>query len=235
MRRVVFVSLLLALVFASRDTTVRASQGPVPVAALERFFALETPRLTQYRALRHLEAANPRSGKTAWMDVWTEADSSGFRHKIVDSGGSGYIQSKVFAQVLETERTMWASGAPERAGFNPENYHFEAGSAEDGLARVAVRPRRQDVLLVEGTIFLDPNDGDLVRVQGMLSKAPSIWTRRVQITRRYQRIAGVRLPVSFETVASVLIAGTSNFRMTWQYTSVNDVPVGNPDPAPSGH
>ena len=35
--------------------------------------------------------------KTAWMDVWTEADGDGgFTYTVVAEGGSGYIRSKVF-------------------------------------------------------------------------------------------------------------------------------------------
>ena len=59
----------------------------------------------------------------------------------------------------------------------------------------------------------------------MLSKTPSFWTRKVEIVRRYDRIAGVRVPVSFESVASVLLAGKASFTMSYEYHSVNGVEV----------
>jgi hypothetical protein len=58
-------------------------------------------------------------------------------------------------------------------------------------------------------------------MEGLLSKAPSFWTRHVQITRWYDRFAGVRMPTALESVANVRIAGTSTFRMTYEYESVN--------------
>ena len=64
--------------------------------------------------------------------------------------------------------------------------------------------------------------------------APSFWTRRVEIVRRYERIAGVRVPVSIESVASVLIAGRSTFKMTYQYETINGQHVGDPRPQQSG-
>src|SRR5436190_448989 len=200
-------------------------------AILQRFFAIDDPTPQSYRALRHLEAENGRFDSTAWMDVWTEADASGFRYQIVAEEGSDSIRTRVFRETLKSERGMWASGAPDHAGFTSENYVFEdRGSRADGLAWLIVKPRRKDVLLVDGSIFLDPHDGDLVRLEGRLSKSPSFWARHVDIVRRYRRIAGVRMPVSLESVASVLIAGTSTFRMTYEYETVNGRRIGDPQP-----
>jgi hypothetical protein len=196
---------------------------------LQRFFAIDDPNPTSYRALRHLEAENGHFDSSAWMDVWTEADKSGFRYHIVGEDGSDYIRDHVFRETLKSESDMWASGAPDRAGFTPDNYVFEdRGPCADGLTSLIVKPRRKDVLLVDGSIFLDPHDGDLVRLEGRLSKSPSFWARRIDIIRSYRRFAGVRMPVRLESVASVLIAGKSTFRMTYDYESVNGERVGQP-------
>jgi hypothetical protein len=85
-------------------------------------------------------------------------------------------------------------------------------------------------LLVDGSIFLNPDDGDLVRMEGRLSKAPSFWARRVEIVRWYQRIAGFRMPAALESVAYVMIAGPSTFKMTYEYESINGHRVGSPQP-----
>ena len=189
-----------------------------------------------YRALRHLEAHSDHFDAHGWMDVWTEADSvGGFRYDIVAQGGSGYIRSHVLLKALETEEQMWRSGQPERAALTPQNYVFEDRGARENdgtLASFAVKARRRDVLLIDGSIFLRPDDGELMRVEGRLTKTPSFWTRRVDVVRRYARIAGVRMPVSLESTASVLIAGRSTFSMTYDYESVNGMHVGNPEPRP---
>ena len=115
--------------------------------------------------------------------------------------------------------------------LTPANYVFEdRGTQPDGLASLSVRPRRRHVLLVEGSIYLNPDDGDLVRMEGQLSKTPSFWTRRVEIVRWYQRIAGFRMPTMLESVANVRIAGVSSFRMSYEYESINGRRVGNPQP-----
>jgi hypothetical protein len=48
------------------------------------------------------------------------------------------------------------------------------------------------------------------------------------VVRRYQRINGVRVPVSIESVAQVLIAGRSTFQMTYEYETINGEHVGTP-------
>jgi hypothetical protein len=216
-----------ALLAACALGHVRATSN-MPV--LQRFLALRDPAPTDYRALRHLDARNDHFESSAWMDVWTDADrAGGFRYRIVAEGGSEYIRSKVFIATLEMERKMWASGEPERAAFTTENYTFEdRGERSDGLTGLSVTPRRKDLLLLEGSIFLRPEDGELMRIEGRLSKAPSFWTRRVEIVRRYERIAGVRMPVALESVANVRIAGPSTFRMSYEYEIVNGERVGAP-------
>jgi hypothetical protein len=222
------VTAVVALLAAHAGAAGPASASP---AILQRFLALDDPTPTQFRALRHFEARNDRFEKSAWMDVWTEADSAGFRYRIVGEDGSEYIRSKVFRASLESEREMWAAGTPDGAALTPANYVFEdRGTQPDGLASLSVKPRRRHLLLVDGSIFLNPDDGDLVRMEGRLSKTPSFWTRRVEIVRWYQRIAGFRMPTMLESVATVRIAGVSTFRMSYEYESINGQRVGNPQP-----
>ena len=224
---------LLATSVAALLVAHAGAAGPTNAspAILQRFLALDDPTPTQFRALRHLEARNEKFEKNAWMDVWTEADAAGFRYRIVTEDGSDYIRSKVFRASLETEREMWAAGAPDEAAVTPANYVFEdRGAQPDGLTSLSMKPRRKNVLLVDGSIYLNPDDGELVRLEGQLSKSPSFWTRRVEIVRWYQRIAGFRMPTALESVANVRIAGVSTFRMTYEYESINGQHVGNPQP-----
>jgi hypothetical protein len=224
---------LLAASVAALLVSHMSASGPAndSPAILQRFLALDDPTPTQFKALRRLEARNEKFEKSAWMDVWTEADASGFRYHVVCEDGSDYIRSKVFRASLDTEREMWAAGSPYEGALTPANYVFEdRGAQPDGLASLAMKPRRKGVLLVDGSIFLNPDDGELVRMEGRLSKTPSFWTRRVEIIRWYQRIAGFRMPTALESVANVRIAGISTFRMTYEYESINGQRVGNPQP-----
>ena len=212
-------------------TQVSAHQQP-RVSALQRFLARGEEPTVEYRALRRLEANNPHFKQSAWMTAWTEYDrANGFRFTVVAEGGSGYIRSHVLRAALAGEQKIWANHEPQKASLSPDNYTFDDDVPDaGGLAAVGVKPRRKDVLLVEGAIFVQPSDGDLARIEGRLSKAPSFWTRRVDVVRRYERLGGVRVPVSIESVAHVLIAGRSTFKMTYDYETINGHHVGNPQP-----
>jgi hypothetical protein len=237
MTRGLSLSLLAASVAALLGTHANAA-GPASAspAILQRFLALDDPTPTQFRALRHLEARNEKFEKSARMYVWTEADANGFRYTIVCEDGSDYIRSKVFRASLDAERDMWSTGSPDQGAVTPANYVFEdRGAQPDGLASIAMRPRRKGLLFVEGAIYLNPDDGELVRIEGQLTKTPSFWTRRVEIVRWYQRIAGFRMPTALESVANVRVAGISTFRMTYEYESINGQHIGNPQPRTIAH
>jgi hypothetical protein len=196
---------------------------------LQRFLSIDDAAPHQFRALRHFEARSEKLGKNAWMDVWTEADDVGFRYEVIADGGSDLIRSKVFDEALETEQEMWRERATGRGAITATNYDF-GECAPDGTDRgcVTLTPRRKDVLLVRGSIFIHPETGDLERIEGSLAKSPSFWTRGVEIVRRYERIAGARVPVLMRTTANVRFAGRSTLLVTYQYESINGVRVGAP-------
>jgi hypothetical protein len=113
----------------------------------------------------------------------------------------------------------------ERAGHESAisrlNYMFDVTTEADPLVRIDIKPHRASTFLVNGAIFVTPDAGDLIRVEGRLSKRPSFWTRSVEITRRYERIHGVRVPVEMRSVADVRLVGASTFSMTYIYETIN--------------
>jgi len=226
-RAVVGACALMGLVLvatAERPAAQAALVDSVPTVWVERFLASAGEQLSSYRALRTLEA-EARGGKMrARMVAWTSLGPDGrFTYDIVEEEGSEVIRSKVLRAALEGERRVRATGEGDRGAIHPANYAFTAARSadEDGLVQVTLEPRRSDTLLIRGRILLAPSDGDLVRLEGTLVKRPSFWTRRVEVTRHYERIQGVRVPVGMWSTAQVLVVGTSHFSMTYAYASIN--------------
>ena len=134
-------------------------------------------------------------------------------------------RGKVLRPMLAREQELVNSGDAASGSSPPANYEFtEAGRDGDGARVVQIKPRRQDVLLVDGRAVLN-DGGDLLRVEGRLSKNPSFWTSLVNIVRRYARIGGVRVPVATETTAKVKFVGTAQLEVLYDYQSVNGRPV----------
>jgi hypothetical protein len=93
------------------------------------------------------------------------------------------------------------------------------------LVNVLVSPRRQEPVLVSGTMFLR-RDGGLVRLEGRLAKSPSFWVKHVDIVRSYERINGAIVPVALVSNAQLRMLGTATLRMTYTYSEINGQPIG---------
>jgi hypothetical protein len=181
--------------------------------------------LNQYRALRRMHAATDKATHEAWLEAWTELKDGRFTYEIVSERGSEMVRGKVLRSVLQREQELINSGNTAQGDLTDANYDFsEAGRDRDGSRVVEIRPKRKDVLLVDGRAVLD-DGGDLLRVEGRLAKNPSFWTSLVNIVRRYARIGGVRVPIATETTAKVKMVGTSKLQVTYDYESVNGRPV----------
>ena len=206
--------------------------GAAPAAAtvepaLERFLARPDEPLTQYRAIRHLEASNERFNLTASLDAVTELTPDGrFSYSVVRESGSDYIRKKVLHALLDNEAEIAGGRDPSRYAISLGNYELTPGELTDeGTVKLLVKPRRRDLGLVDGAVFVTRADADMVRLEGRLVKNPSFWTTRVDLVRSYDRIGGFRVPVRLDTTAHIRFAGVSTMRMTYDYEMINGRPM----------
>jgi hypothetical protein len=224
--RMRWARVLVCVLCVSFTASGAGSQIDSAGALVDQFLTRVDVPLESYRASRRMDARNGRFGKEAWVDVDTSLDpSTGFEYSVVASGGSPLVLNRVLLPALKNEAEMWRRGEPSRNALSRDNYQFApAALTADETAetvRIALHPLRKHILLVDGAMLLSTADGDLVRVEGRLSKSPSFWVSRVEVVRRYARIAGVRVPVELESTAHVRFAGRSEMRITYQYTSIN--------------
>jgi hypothetical protein len=197
--------------------------SPTEDVAVERFLsALEKPPVA-YQARRRLEASSIKLKESAWMEAITEYDpASGFRYSIVAQGGSERIQRRVLKPVLEAEKENAARDEWRKGNLSHANYEFNfGGRTENGMLKMQLNPRRRDSRLVNGAALLTAASGDLVRVEGRLSKSPSFWVKWVKVSRSYAPVGGSMMPVSIDSTADVRIAGVSTFGMTYEYQMVD--------------
>jgi hypothetical protein len=181
--------------------------------------------LHQYRAFRRMHTDSENGKYEAWLDAWTEFNDGRFSYQIVAERGSDTARTKVLRPMLAREQEVINKGEGRKSDLTEDNYEFtEAGRDGDGARVVQIKPRRQDAMLVEGRAVLN-DGGDLLRVEGKLSKNPSFWTSLVNIVRRYARIDGVRVPVATETTAKIKFVGTAQLEVLYDYQSINGRPV----------
>ena len=222
------VVLLAAIILTAIGTTALAFAPPAGSAqaadTIARFLESGHPPLTAYRARRHLQASS-RGGKVkAQLDAWTMLQSDGtFSFEVLQESGSNMIRQRVLHAALLEEQDNYRNARLADSAFTRENYEFLVDdAARDGeLVRIGLAPRRKSQMLISGAAFVRRENADLVTIQGVLSKRPSFWTRKVQVTRHYARIDGVRVPIDVQLNADVLLVGDSTFAMTYQYASIN--------------
>ena len=191
-----------------------------------RFLSQPDQPLLTYRAFRRMYARSEKFNQEAWLEAWTELDERGFRYQIVSERGSDYARNKVLKAVLKREQELVAEGHAERSTLCAANYEFtDAASSAEGLRYVLLKPKRKDVLLVDGRMVLNEDATELLRVEGRLSKNPSFWTSSVNVIRHYSRLDGVRVPVSTESIARVKFAGLSRLEVQYDYETINGRPL----------
>jgi hypothetical protein len=207
--------------------TASSVRGTVPDAAdysIHQFLAKDDTQ-PSYRATRRLEAEN--GSRRGWLEAATAySPEKGFLYHITAEGGSAYIRGKVLRAVLDGEREAIAKGETARSSLDRTNYAFQANGVDsDGLANVQLTPLRKERVLVAGTMFLQPIDGDLVRLEGRLAKSPSFWVKNVDIIRSYERIGDAVVPVLLESKAQMRLLGPATLRMTYLYSEIEGRPV----------
>ena len=227
MRTVLVLALSLGIcVILARSTAGETPASSTDAAVLERFLHPPGPRLKSYRARRTLVASTMGGRMKAEVEAWTSVDANDtFRFEVIRESGSGLIIDRVLREALETEQRTHNQRDTGQAALTPENYDFQIqGRRDGGLVRIGLRPRRSSPMLLNGAVTVR-EDGVVVRIDGNLSQAPSWWTERVEISRRYARVSGVQVPVEMSSRADVRVAGDSTFLMTYHYAAVNGTPV----------
>lgn len=211
---------LALLGFYDQAASARSEDSSAP-----RVLSQQEEPLRQYRAYRRMHARNDRFNQEGWLEAWTEYDGNAFRYEIVSERGSDYVRNKVLRTVLKREQELVNAGASGRAELTTDNYEFGDADAEGGLRYVPLKPKRKDLLLVDGRMVLSQDGSELLRVEGRLSKNPSFWTSLVNVIRHYARLDGVRVPISTETTAKLKFAGLSYLDVQYDYETINGRPV----------
>jgi hypothetical protein len=225
--RVLAVFLGAVAIATAFVTAESAPTGTALEPVLHRFLARADEPLVTYRGTRRLEGRNERFNVSGWMEIATELTADGFRYRVVSEGGSDLIRRRVFRAMLENEEQIFANGDAAHSSFTSTNYDLTAAeSPEPGLVKLFARPKRKDVTLIDGAVFITDTDADLVRVEGRLAQSPSFWTRRVDVVKQYARVGGLRVPIRVESTAQIRLAGTSTMTMTYAYEMINGVNVG---------
>src|SRR5260370_13577607 len=93
----------------------------------------------------------------------------------------------------------------------PANYKFkrkgQSGEEENQIYIFQLTPRRKQVGLFKGELWIDAASCLPVRELGRLVKTPSIFVKRVEFVRAYYIRGGVAVPLRFARTAETRLVG----------------------------
>ncbi len=121
---------------------------------------------------------------------------TGKNYEILSSSGSSLIRNLVLTSVLDNEKHVNEPGVREGAWIDTANYEMSVkpGGLQmmDGRDCVAltIKPRRKEPYLLDGTLWVDAEDGKIVRIEGITSKSSSVFTGATKLMRHYANVNG---------------------------------------------
>jgi len=163
-----------------------------------------------YAVYRNHDEDHPAAEMTVKTTYRKETGKS---YQILSQSGSSILRNMVLGSILDHEKKINQPGVREGSWFVSANYDMKlkTGQVEPidgrGCVALAISPRRKEPYLIEGTIWVDAEDGTIVKVEGQSSKSPSMFTGPTQMSRQYVNMGGFAEATHARAVSSSAIFG----------------------------
>jgi hypothetical protein len=80
---------------------------------------------------------------------------------------------------------------------------------------VAIRPRRASQYLLNGTVWVDAEDGAIVQLAGVTAKSPSMFAGASQVFRQYTMIDGFPMATHARAVSNSWLVGQTTIKIDY--------------------
>ena|SRR5579884_3507978 len=182
-----FLLSVLALITFAAAEEIPAS---TPQAALARYLAgVERSSGDDESAATRVEiqASIPKLGKRGYFrGIRRHAETGTPEYQVLEVGGDTTVKQQVIARYLVAEAQAAAVPSSEIA-IVPENYKFryagEILAAGRHVYVFEITPKKKRTGLIAGQLWIDTQTGAAVHESGHLVKTPSVFVRRIEITR----------------------------------------------------
>jgi hypothetical protein len=137
---------------------------------------------------------------------------AGKDYAVVSSSGSSIIRRLGLDPILENEREINLPSNVEFSWITSENYEMtlKPGTLmQDGreCLVLAINPRRKAPNLIVGTLWVDARDYTIVRLEGLASKAPSIFAGATHMMRQYAMVDGFSMATHARAESTTFLYG----------------------------
>ena len=222
MRRRLHVLMLLLATPAWAGSTIPASVEtgrPVltPAVALDRYFET-VPHATAWATETiEVDASVPKLAERGRLTAIRSFAFGRPEYHVLATEGDRTVRQQVIARYLSAEADS-ANVSPASVAITPANYRFQyAASISDGAACTHVfeiTPRKKRPGLIKGQLWIDAVTGLAVRLTGRLVRTPSIFVRRINVTRDTLLRDGVAYAKKTRLEIDTRLVGRANLTIT---------------------
>lgn len=181
------VLLIAALAESSFGAEHVTANDPAASAVLERFLVSQGEAARWPLETIEIDASLPKMEKTGRLRAIRRFLSAGHpEYKVLEITGDATVKKQVIARYISADERATTLAASS-VGVTPANYKIHyTGSVWLGdrltyVYRMAPRKKREG--LINGVLWLDSETGIAVRESGYLAKSPSIFVKRINLTR----------------------------------------------------
>jgi outer membrane lipoprotein-sorting protein len=230
--RAIAVSVFAALgVFASHAQ----QQDPASVIAkVDSAVKARVDSIASYIVTEHYSVyrGKDETHSVADMTVRTEyRKETGKTYTILSQSGSGFIVTHVLGAILEREKQINLPGTREHSWLVSANYQMNLKPGgpqwQDGRQCVAldISPRQKSPNLLDGTIWVDANDGSIVRLEGVTMESPSIFTGASHLMRQYTNVNGFAMAMHARAVTDSFLLGRTIITIDYRDYQIQTLPA----------
>ncbi len=137
----------------------------------------------------------------------------GKSYEILSSSGSSLIMHFGLQPLLDNEKSVNLPGNVERSWFNSANYEMKLrpGGPQPLNGRscflLDVKARRKAPNMIDGAIWVDANDGQLAKIDGIATKSASAFAGTTHMMREYMNMDGFPMATHARAESSSLLFG----------------------------
>ena len=180
---------------------------------LQRYLTASETQKLSLRGMRSdvdISAKLPKLKKEGSMHALRNISKVGqVTYHALGFSGDNTIKKDVIARYLTAE--VQAQGSGQDLSITPANYKFKFRGLMNGDGKQVyvfnVAPRKKEVGLFKGEVWLDPTTCMPLREQGRFVKNPSIFFKKMEFVRIYELHDGISRPLHIDSVVQTRIVG----------------------------
>jgi hypothetical protein len=182
----------------------------VDAAVLDRVNRIAGYTVTEHYAVyRGKDETHPVAEMTVKTSYRRETGKS---YQVVSQSGSSLIRRLGLDPLLEREKEINQPNEVAHSWITSENYNMKLKPGTETLngrecLEFAITPKRKAPNLVAGSLWVDAKDYSIAKLEGVASKAPSVFAGETHMMRQYAYVDGFSMATHARAESTTFLYG----------------------------